>query len=235
MLERLARKIVLPPGKKKSYALSPPPPNKFGTYKYRERRIKTRYPFRYWLSNDVPDFFERRQRQWSDIQSWFRTRTIRRYHIVKTGLPPRYYDTDTIMLHACFQLLVDYVEIGLAHRNYEFEGKWVKGRCPEAGLAHLDWEIEDCPGHQGDNAQIQKDLYLWWTEYRPYRTEPFSDPGIWKEWRAKNERAEDDDLTDLMAKVGEPHHRAGSLDEYHTLEDQEMLVQLVKIRSSLWA
>lgn len=44
-----------------------------------------------------------------DVRRWVRYRTTRRYHVVKTGLPPGYYDEDVLILHACMALLDRFV------------------------------------------------------------------------------------------------------------------------------
>ena len=55
----------------------------------------------------------------SDIKWWILYRTIEKYNVIHIkSLKPGYYDTDTQMLHAVFQLLVDYVEKELAYREY---------------------------------------------------------------------------------------------------------------------
>jgi hypothetical protein len=48
----------------------------------------------------------------ANVRSWLRYRLLKRhrYHLVDTGLTPGYYDQDNRMLHACFALLVDYVD-----------------------------------------------------------------------------------------------------------------------------
>ena len=80
-----------------------------------------------------------------------------------------WYDRDTIMLHACFQILKDCVEKEHVdtHCNYE---------------SHKDFVDE------------VRFLYKWW-----------------------NERIEDTDYDDAQMK-----------------EDDEMLMRLMKIRTSLW-
>jgi len=54
---------------------------------------------------------------------WIRYRTFSRYHIVNTGLSPRYYDVDELMFHACFSLLGRFVEgeLGIIPTNYPHE------------------------------------------------------------------------------------------------------------------
>lgn len=49
---------------------------------------------------------------WLDDLKWaviWRLHPRHQYHLVRTGLPPGYYDQDERILHACMTLLVDYV------------------------------------------------------------------------------------------------------------------------------
>lgn len=80
-----------------------------------------------------------------DIKWWIKHRTTDKYHIVKLGLPPGYYDIDHRMLYACFALLVEFVE-------YEYN--------------NADWEWDE--EHQKVGKEI-KELYNWWTNIRPNR------------------------------------------------------------------
>lgn len=74
---------------------------------------------------------------------WFRNRFVRRFDrvYIKT-LSPDYHDKDEILLHACFQLLVDWVE-------REHGPEW--------------WGAIDGPLVE------LKALYDWWTQERPKR------------------------------------------------------------------
>lgn len=93
-------------------------------------------------------------------------RTTKRHHVVKIrSLEPNYYDTDTKILHAVMQLVVDFVEIDLSWRHllselhderiknktYTLREKlyihlpwwftseeWIRNR--DRGLQHLAWE-----------------------------------------------------------------------------------------------
>ena len=79
---------------------------------------------------------------------WFRNRFIRRFDrvYIKT-LSPDYHDKDDIYLHACFQILVDWVE-------------------REKGL---DWWNPDGKGAVHEAHLEFKALYDWWTIERPKR------------------------------------------------------------------
>lgn len=89
---------------------------------------------------------------------WIRHRTTDRYNVVRTGLPPGYYDKDIQMIHACFSLLVDFVE----------------SECD--GVANLKRQMR-YGGHHGEMATECLALYWWWTEIRPRRGEEDFDMG----------------------------------------------------------
>lgn len=123
-------------------------------------KAKLDNPREYFWGVTVPDFIDDCitpfSRRYNDIRSWIRYRLFDKYHIVKTGLKPGYYDADTRILHANMNLLKDYVEVELAWRNVVFDTEkkknykyprfslgWLRFksfRCPEAGVDHLLWE-----------------------------------------------------------------------------------------------
>jgi hypothetical protein len=205
------------------------------------------HAFLYWLNWSLPGFAKYwHRRLWTDPVWWVRYRTIDRNHVLRVHtVKPGWMEPSDFMLHASFQLLVDHIELGLGVRNFSwFEERGIrrrrKRRYPEAGVAHLKWEISepDCyhgvPGHtQGDHAKIKLELYDWWTRLRPLRIEPWSDSRIWKDRTIEG-------LTDFsLGPRGQARRDAGemaaSLEEIHSEEDQEMLMRLVSIRPGLWS
>lgn len=84
------------------------------------------------------------------VINWFRYRTTRRYFLVNTGLEPNYYDVDTRMLHACFSLLVDFVE-------------------KEKPEESIDWQADESHSMAWNEISY---LYLWWTSTRNLRKDP---------------------------------------------------------------
>ncbi len=156
------------------------------------------------------------------LLSWFRNRFVHRSHTIRTGLQPgAYHEVDERMLHGMFTELIDFIEVEKAWMHccvcgedrekfspprYRFFREW---RCPQAGLAHLDWEAElkydeDMGVSPGDalygqftsqaiGAQTQRRLYHWWKTERSIR-----------------------------------------VDEGDYEEDTARLIELVEIRGSLW-
>jgi hypothetical protein len=78
---------------------------------------------------------------------WVMHRTLKRFdRIYIRSLPPGYHDKDDMMLHGCFQLLVDWVE-------------------REKGL---DWWDPEGISQQHHHKELRA-LYEWWTVERPKR------------------------------------------------------------------
>lgn len=127
--------------------------------------FKDNAPIRYWLKHTLPyKTWKPITRKWEAIGNWVRYRIVR-YHVVNTGLPPDYYDKDTLMMYSNFTLLKDYVEMECASMaagsdNRKSDSKlrralrriqWnlpfyttvreLTGRSRELGLKHLEWEM----------------------------------------------------------------------------------------------
>jgi hypothetical protein len=228
--EKVTRKFVIPPA--------------FGRYSLeqwsnRDIRMKRVFPVRWFLGESLPQIYHTKIcRRLKNVRLWFRYRLFDRYDILKLELEPGYYDPDERLLQANFQILKDFVEIELASMYDavgEDEGspgfferfgskfrqrRRKNGRDPEAGLAHLDWEIEECAGSaQAEAAKEKKAIYLWWTVDRPNRFDLYNDPHLgWKE----GDRGDAD--YDML-------HR---LEDFYREQDEEMLIRLVKVRYALW-
>jgi len=247
--EKIARRFILPP--------HPPFAMAWNGWTKREERLKRCFPIRWFIWETVPDLWNYKVRnRIHRARNWIRFRTYDRYHLVDTGLEPNYYDPDHRMLHANFQILVDYVEIELAAMNLAMgEGNMLENmstgwklnkfrklyrkfrrdseRLPEEGLKHLDWEIEECAlsnPSQAESAKEKKLLYLWWTVWRNERVDPLTTPLIW---------GKDEDITSPFSVVTSNKDRSlyklsTKLEEFYLAEDDEMLARLVKIRRSLW-
>lgn len=186
-----------------------------------------------------------------------RQRTVERNHILKTGLEPGYYDLSTQMLHVSFNLLKDYVEIDIANRSgVDYVSTWREKyipfyrdiypqRRPEAAMAHLEWEttLDDptLPPHeraveQAATARETIALYNWWVNVRPARR------------RIKPREYDNQGLGDFMACFNLKFNKNAKdylnylkdreaqkrLDRKWIIEDDKMLIRLIKIRRDLW-
>jgi len=103
-----------------------------------------------------PNIFRKLKWKLEAAQDWVRYRTYDKYHIVHTDLEPAYYDKDTLLLHANFSILAQFVEVECAWMNDVFDKKkrnW-RFKLPriirntlfpissrEDGLAFIDWHI----------------------------------------------------------------------------------------------
>jgi hypothetical protein len=197
-----------------------------GSYYDYEEAMRKKYPVRYFLFQYVP-------LQWKYFHyrfirgpiKWIRYRTTNRSHVLKIQtLEPGWWDRDQRMLHAMFQILVDFIELELPQMMFSEKKKYnikygVRNR--EAGLAYLDWEIAETATPQQDDAFVKKELYLWWKDYRLKRDDPWSEPNIW-------------DISDKMKVKDQEGSQAGALEHIYYEEDQRMLKKLIEIRSSLW-
>ena len=226
-----------------------------------KEEFKENAPIRFWIKNDfrytviLPIKWK-----YEKITDWIRYRTIHRYHILNTGLPPGWNDFDTKMLHVNFNMLKDFVEVELAWRmsyNEEYRDKasWCEKHMPlyhlffpfrnaELGIAHLNWAAtlddpalpphERCD-HQAVEARETLKLYKWWVEERPSRKDldahTYSKQGL-------GILASLDDDFNKDAEDFKAHHeimeQQNKLEEEWKNEDNEMLIRLVRIRHSLW-
>lgn len=199
---------------------------------------KKKHPFRYWVADEfldsIQDFINFPMDVYNTIEIYIRNRYIDKIHYLRTGLKPgEYYDLDWRILNGLFNELVIYVESELAHtmkvykdRNYKF----IKGRCKRAGLDHLNWagqlimnedyginpDDEDYgkPTHQAIVAKKVYELYNWWTN-RNNRVDPHT----------------------LYTKENDGQYYYRKIDEMENAydeEDTQMLIELIKIRASLW-
>lgn len=246
LVEKIARRFILPPHGPKALPM--------GRWGVREERLKRTFPIRFFIWDTVPDFWRYQiSNRYKRGKNWVRYRTWDRYDIVKLEVEKTYHDPDYRLLHANFQLLKDFVEIELAsmmdasdERNNEEIDSFLKRvgkhirfrrrkmlRSPEQGIKHLDWEIEETTGHQKTSAVEKKELYLWWTQYRPLRADPY-DSALFKD---PNDNGEPWSLATMVRKpFNRPLAEARqALENMYEAEDEEMLIRLMKVRRSLWS
>jgi len=220
---------------------------------HKEERRK---PFCYWMSNTVPTYFGVKLMQLADIKHGFNYRFIKRhkYHLIDTKLGYGYHEIENRMLYGMFSLLVGYVEIEKAQCHWlSLENDAVRPSPRMAGLAHLDWEIglthdkdemdaidkpylAGKPTPQAVAAFKIKELYLWWEDERPNRTDP------WDEYELDSERNKDESIFEMMANRTEKEkkefnaimRKREKLEKKYDNEDEKKLIELIKIRQSLW-
>jgi hypothetical protein len=163
----------------------------------------------------------------------FRYRFIpyHRYNVVYTDLPPGYYDIDTVMLHANFQLLRRYVE-------------------DEHGGADKLKEYTDYCAENGDHHHAEREeealrLYNWWTQERLEDEKRLNE--LQKMIYARPLEFKDSDdpemaaegFKELVEPVWTPHEERMKeqmrlLRQKIESDEENNLIQLMKIRKSLW-
>ena len=209
------------------------------------RNASSKRPFRFFLAEKVlttlQDIFMFPWDVADSINSWWRNRFVSKTHFLKTGLEPgRFHELDDRILHGLFNEFREFVEVDLAHMQAWGENKYRfrKGRCPEAGIDHLIWASglkydepfmdKDDPllgktTPQAEAASKMLELYRWWVEVRPNRPEPHDESG-WSEFWDKDDEE----------KKHAAHERLQEIEESYDSEDDMMLIDLIKIRKSLW-
>lgn len=151
--------------------------------------------------------------------SYFRYRFVVKHHLIRTGLRPGWWDTDTRMLYGMMALLAEFVE-------------------KEKPEDTIDWDYDS------DHAKTRDEfttIYKWWKEY-PMRQEEISDllskwhdckfgkEGIGKysgDWVAKLNEPDTEEARKLFSDLSIAEEKLEN-------DEQDMLTRLVKIRRYLW-
>lgn len=214
---------------------------------------KNKGKFAYWLTEEmfdrVQDFITWPKNKLNELTYWYENRFVSKTHAVVTELERGvWHECDDLMLHANFQILVDFIREQKAWMNYISDGampvSWHKKKWPfrrfvklndeENGLAYLDWEMTlkyddgwmdethpdfGKPTHQAKAAQVMCELYHWWVYERPNRCNPYQDP--WYE--------------EIKSNFGDEYYKEiHRIEKMYEEEDTKMLIRLIKIRGSMW-
>lgn len=145
-----------------------------------------------------------------DIKWWIlhRIHPKHRYHIVKTGLRPNYYDPCTLMFVASFELLCEFV----AHNTEE---------------GAIDWNSDEGHRHAWEEMNSLAD---WYKNDRPVREENWErdNPNPDFDWRDIN-----DDTPEALEYRNYLKAYAQAEDQWNR-EDETNFVRLVKVRMYMW-
>jgi len=239
---------------------------------------KMRHNFRYWVAEELLDniqgFFLYIPERLNDVRYYINNRWVSKSHALTAHprdiRPGRWSDVGNRFLPCLFNELVDFVEIEQAWHycmwNEEERVKynvpwwrsgwlrWRTWRCPEAGLAYLDWastltneefldddrKHEAVPTFQANNAKEIKELYLWWITVYRNRPEPMEASG----WSAYCEAArlanggrlsfgeeKSPELAEMSRVAMDKMHK---MEEAYEAEDEAMMIRLIKVRQGLW-
>lgn len=158
-----------------------------------------------------------------------------RYHIVRTGLTPNYYDEDTLILHSCMALLERYINsFGGVKELEQFN---VELRSPDK-----DGQ-EEVLCHQADRQQEAIEIYLWFKYKKPIdeRLRDGLINRLFGEGRFTSVPCEESpdlfrrmvfrkfDKDEVLLKK-----ELDALEEKIQNDEQQMLHRLIDIRNGLW-
>ena len=179
-----------------------------------EEKFKDEHPFAFFLTESIPDVLEKIP-EWTidpimNVKYYLANRFVSQTHKLQTRLKPgKWYDADTRITSACFETLVDYVEIELADRYVSFSSekdqalynfpwwtkyrltRWVPYRCKQAGLASLKWActlddpslpVYDRSERQAECAREISIIYFWYTQARIKQEDIWKIVGLDKNW-----------------------------------------------------
>lgn len=237
-------------------------------------QAKSAHPVRYWIAEEgldlVQDFVTLPIRKIYDAKYYINNRFITRTHALTAHpqdiKPGTWQDVGNRFLPCLFNELQDFVEVELPWSHVawdpvarkEFQApfyatgwfRWRTWRCPEAGLAYLDWaatltnkdfiqegEKEELT-HQAKSAKEIKELYLWWTTAYRNRPDPMDASG-WTDYCARTRNGDGNFLfqpTDeaTMKQRDRAIDLCNEIEQQYEQEDEEMLIRLIRIRNSLW-
>ena len=243
---------------------------------------KMRHPFRYWVADEaldyIQDFVAWPVRKLYNIKYYINNRWVSKTHQLtahpKNIKPGHWQDVGSRFLPCLFNELVDFVEIETAsmhvacdeavrekyHAPFWASGwfRWRVWRCPEAGLAYLEWSMAlksdeswgltqdhpdfNKPTQQAESAKEIKELYIWWTKIVPNRPDVYDASGWSAHCEERRAKSGDDSIfSSLEDQTDEERAVTRSLlDKMHEMEsmylaeDTEMLCRLIRVRDSLW-
>lgn len=194
-------------------------------------KCKDKHPFRYWLAESgldyIQDFIYYPYDVYRTIRRYIRHRFITKTHQLNSKLKKgEYHELSDRFLYCCFDELVNFIKVEKAWMNY-ICNKGVKDKKGElGGLDYLKWEAslvyeeeyselykKGEPTHQAITAKEIIELYYWWKYIRPNRIDPYD--------------MYDEDEEDWCIKVDEMENK-------YYMEDEEMLIRLIKVRNGLW-
>lgn len=209
--------------------------------------LRKRKPVRYFLAeeflNSLQNFLMLPFDLWRTVRRRLMLRFVERHYCLDTGLSKwDWHELDERIIHGLFNELKNFVEVELASMFLDTDmGKFrmKDGRCPEAGVVNLKWQCslvygEDMGFKKGDpefgkptpqakSAKKILELYSWWTEVRPARPDPMDASG----WSKACE-------SDAWKRDRKASKRLQEIEDSYDMEDEKMLVRLIKVRKSLW-
>jgi len=233
-------------------------------------------PVRYWIAeealNAIQNFINYPADRLNDVRYYINNRWVSRSHALTAHprdiKPGQWQDVGNRFLPCLFNELVDFVEIEQAWHTCMWDEearkkynppwwrsgwlRWRTWRCPEAGIAHLNWAAgltnkdyiepgeKEEPTQQAKDAQEILELYQWWCIKYRNRPDPMDASG-WTAYCEINRLQNNGKLS--FGKDKSPElKKAGDIalkelrkiEKAYEREDEAMLIRLIKIRQSLW-
>ena len=236
------------------------------------------HPVRYWIAEEALDniqgFFLYIPERLNDVRYYINNRWVSKAHALTAHprdiKPGHWSDVGNRFLPCLFNELVNFVEIEQAwhyciwsdENRKEFNVPWWRSgwlrwrtwRCPEAGIAYLDWAAtltneefldddkkhEAVPTYQAKAAKEIIELYTWWTQTYRNRPDPYEASGWTAACEAQREanggKLSFNEPTDpVLKKASDKAHKLlQKIEAAYEKEDEAMMIRLIKIRQSLW-
>lgn len=241
-------------------------------------KAKAAHPIRYWMADDVLDFLQTVvyyiPDRLNDIRYYINNRWVSKSHALTAHprdiRPGSWSDVGNRFLPCLFNELVDFVEVEQAwhyvmwndEERVKYNVPWYRSgwlrwrtwRCPEAGLAYLNWAatltnkefLEEGekhlaePTYQATAAKEIIELYTWWTTTYRKRPDPYEASG-WTAYCEESRAANDgrlswggDKTPEMQAKVTTALEKLREIEAAYEAEDEQIMIRLIKIRNSLW-
>lgn len=242
-----------------------------------EDKAKSAHPVRWWIAEEGLDYAQKIvyyiPDKLNDLRYYINNRWVSHSHRLTAHprdiRPGSWSDVGNRFLPCLFNELVDFVEVEQAWHyliwNSEEQKKynvpwyrkigWRTWRCPEAGLAYLNWATtltnaefldEDKkhlaePTYQATAAKEIIELYHWWTD--TYRNRPDAyDASGWSAYCEASREANggklgwsgSDKTPELKKMSNKAHKLLRKIESDYAKEEEAMMIRLIKIRESLW-
>jgi hypothetical protein len=237
------------------------------------------HPFRWWLAEEALDTLDD---AWNyipgkinDVRYYLNNRYTSKTHALTSRLKRgQWHEFGERLLHCSFDSFVDFIEIETAWNHVmwgdeelrvkynlpwwreRWYTRWfMEWRCPEAAIAHLEWEMtlkyndewtkkkDPLYGMLTPQAEAAKEkwaLYYWWKHVRPQRADVYDYCG-WTAYCNEREKANPNGWLLENNKSKRDKKRSKELleamrilEKQYADEDEAMLIRLVKLRESLW-
>jgi len=113
-----------------------------------KKKARKKHPFLWWLTDTMPGWFRGHYHTFDRKWYYLKCKLFKKYNrVIPRGLDPTWCDRDTLLLHASFEILCDFVE-----------GELID--------SHVNWNWSF--SHRKAYQEFW-DLYTWWTKDRPLR------------------------------------------------------------------